>query len=176
MPRQYVLNTSKQFLNHFNSEYEMFWEAFCNSVMVTKKFLSTKEAIKGTHTRTHIHSWNCPLHHPETLHQGSKHNHIQGKGALKLESHFQQHHHQAIRNHHRLSNWRGRKTPKCSAVQKAKHMAVMLGYETWMQHDIWCYCRQVSGMEETVERERDKHFVQTHIMAFTKEFWDVSFY
>lgn len=32
-------------------------------------------------------------HHPGTLHQESKHNHVQGKGALKLESHFQQHHH-----------------------------------------------------------------------------------
>lgn len=93
VPRQYVLNTSKQFLNHFNPKYEMFWETFCNSEMVTKKFLSTKEAIKGTHTHTHIHSRNCPLHHPETLHQESKHNHVQGKGALKLESHFQQHHH-----------------------------------------------------------------------------------
>lgn len=62
VPRQYVLNASKQFLNHFNSEYEMFWETFCNSEMVTKKFLSTKEAIKGTHARTHIHSRNCSLH------------------------------------------------------------------------------------------------------------------
>lgn len=59
VPRQYVLNTSKQFLNHFNSESKMFWETFCNSEMVTKKFLSTKETIKGTHTRTHIHSGNC---------------------------------------------------------------------------------------------------------------------
>lgn len=66
--------------------------------------------------------------------------------------------------------------PKVLLVQKAKHMAVVLGYEKWMQHHTWCYCRQFSGMEETVERERDRHFVQTHMyMAFTKGFWDVSF-
>lgn len=72
VPRQYVLNTSTQFLNHFNSEYEIFWETFCNSGMVTKKFLSTKEAIKGTHTHTHPQRKLSSTRHPETLHQESK--------------------------------------------------------------------------------------------------------
>lgn len=58
-------------------------------------------------------------------------------------------------------------------MQKAKHMAVVLGYEKWMQHHIWHYCRQLSGMEETVERERHRQtdIVQNHMyMAFTKQF------
>lgn len=70
----------------------MFWETFCNSEMVTRKILSTREAIKGTHTHSHPQRKLSPTRHPETLHQESKHNHVQGKGALKLESHFQQHH------------------------------------------------------------------------------------
>lgn len=61
-------------------------------------------------------------------------------------------------------------------MQKAKHMAVVLGYEKWMQHHIWHYCRQLSGMEETVEREkrqtdRQTDIVQNHMyMAFKKQF------
>lgn len=46
VPRQYVLNTSKQFLNHFNSEYEKFWETFCNSEMVTKSFYLQRRLLK----------------------------------------------------------------------------------------------------------------------------------
>jgi len=58
-------------------------------------------------------------------------------------------------------------------MQKAKHMAVVFGYEKWMQHHIWRYCRQLSGMEGTVERERDRQtdIVQNHMYtAFTKQF------
>lgn len=50
--------------------------------------------MKGTHTHTHtLVAELSSTHHPETLHQESKHNHLQRKGALKLESHFQQYNH-----------------------------------------------------------------------------------
>lgn len=53
MPRQYVLNTSKQFLNHFDSKYEMFWEAFGNSEKVTESFYLQRRLLKVlTHALT----------------------------------------------------------------------------------------------------------------------------
>lgn len=88
VPRQYVLNTSKQFLNHFSSKYEMLWETFCNSEMVTSKFLSTKEAIKGTHTRTHIHSGNCPYASSRNTPSGKQTQPCTRKGSFKARITF----------------------------------------------------------------------------------------
>lgn len=53
VPRQYVLNTSKQFLNHLNSKCEMFWETFGNSEMVTESFYLQRRLLKVlTHALT----------------------------------------------------------------------------------------------------------------------------
>lgn len=52
-------------------------------------------------------------------------------------------------------------------------MAVVLGGEKRMQHHTWRYCRQLSGMEETVEREGDRQTdtAQNHMYtAFAKQF------
>lgn len=57
-------------------------------------------------------------------------------------------------------------------------MAVVLGGEKRIQHHTWRYCRQLSGMEETVEREGDRQTLPRIICTqpSPNSFEAVSFY
>lgn len=120
VPRQYVLNTSKQFLNHFNSKYEMFWETFYNSEMVTKKFLSTKEAIKGTHARTHIHSRNCSLRVTQNTPSGKQTQPCTRKGSFKARITFPTTSSLSYQKSSQTFKLKREENPKCSASAKGK--------------------------------------------------------
>lgn len=99
--------------------------------MVTKIVYVHKEAHKR-YSHVHTHTTYSSTHHPGMLNQESKHNHLQGKGALKLESHFQHH----ISNNIIIVNLseivtdlqiEEGGTQNILLAQKAKHTADLLG-------------------------------------------------